>query len=50
MKLKVEVEDCIYVENQNGDQVLCIDMNYSMEEILQQLEKLVDYINKEHEK
>ena len=45
MELKVVVEDCIYIENENGDQLLCIEMDSSMEEILVQLEKMVKYIN-----
>ena len=45
MKLKVEVEDNIYVENENGDQILCIELDCDMGEVLQQLEKLVKYVN-----
>ena len=45
MQLKINVEDSIYIENENGDQLICIEMDSSMEEILEQLEKLVKYIN-----
>ena len=47
MKLKVVVEDCIYIENEKGDQLLCLEMDDDMEEVLQQLEKLVKYVNEE---
>ena len=45
MKLKVEVEDNIYIENENGDQLLCIEMGYDIGEVLKQLEILVEYLN-----
>ena len=45
MILKVDVSDCIYIENENGDQILCIEMDDDMGEIVEQLEKLVEYLN-----
>jgi len=46
MELKVVVEDNIYIENENGDQIISIDMDYDMGEVLQELDKLVEYINR----
>ena len=45
MDLKVDVSDCIYIENENGDQILCIEMNDDMGEITEKLEKMVKYLN-----
>ena len=47
MILKVVVEDSIYIENENGDQLLCLEMDDDMSDVLQELEKLVECLNKE---
>jgi hypothetical protein len=45
MKLRIEGEECICIIDEENKEIIRIEMDYDMGDVLERLEKLIEYIN-----